>query len=244
MKKHVETCLSPKLFPLFDNKERLIVVADIFRATSSICAAFENKAKEVVAVSSKEECLKYKAKGFVVAGEREGIKLDYADVGNSPHDFLKPEITGKSIALNTTNGSRSIKIASENNNSLAIGAFVNLEALSNFIIKNNKHTLIFCSGWKDHFSLEDSLFAGALANKILEKPNNNFQTDCDATQACIDIWKTAKSNPRKYIDKAAHRYRLKHMKLDNVIDYCMSISITTVIPILQNDKIIDFSAIS
>ncbi len=239
MIKHIETCFSPMLFQLFEKQGRLIVVADIFRATSSICAAFGNGAKEIIAVSEKSECLKYKEKGYIVAGEREGKILDYADMGNSPDDFLTPEIKGKSIVLNTTNGTRTIRIASEYNNPVVIGAFINLGALTEYIIKENKHVLIFCSGWKDHFSLEDSLFAGALANEILIKSNDRYYTKCDATHAAMDIWKAAKNNPRKYIDKAAHRSRLKYMKLDNVIDYCMKISTVNVIPVLKNNRLIN-----
>ncbi len=237
-KKQIETCFSPLLFPLFEKEGRLIIVADIFRATTSICAALDNGAKEVVAISGKEECLKYKEKGFIIAGEREGKVLDYADMGNSPDGFITPEIKGKSIVLNSTNGTRTIKIASENNNHVVIGAFVNLNALVEYIIKSNKHILLFCSGWKDHFSLEDSLFAGALSHNLFYKANNSYSINCDATKAAIDIWKTAKSNPRKYIDKASHRDRLKHMNLDHVIDYCMSMSIADVIPVLQNQRMI------
>jgi len=242
-KKHIETCFSPKLFSLFEKKDRLIVVADIFRATSSICAALGNGAKEIAAVSEKQECLEYKKKGFIIAGEREGKILDYADMGNSPDGFLTPEIKGKSIVLNTTNGTRTIRIAGKYNNPLAIGAFINLKALTDHIINENKHILIFCSGWKDHFSLEDSLFAGALASEVLNSPGDNFYTKCDATLAAIDIWKTAKNNPRKYIDKAAHRLRLKHMKLDNVIDYCMQVSIVNVVPVLRDNRLINFDDI-
>ncbi len=242
-KRLIETCFSPKLFSLFDKQDRLIVVTDIFRATSSICAALGNGAREIVAVSEKQECLEYKKKGFIIAGERDGKLLDYADMGNSPDGFLTPEIKGRSIVLNTTNGTRTIRIAGKHNNPLVIGAFINLKALTDHIIKENKHILIFCSGWKDHFSLEDSLFAGALATEVLSIPETNFHTKCDATHAAIDIWKTAKHDARKYVEKAAHRHRLKHMKLDNVIDYCMQTSIVNVVPVLKNNRLVNFDDI-
>ena len=241
MKNQIETCFSPKLFPLFDKQDRIIVIADIFRATSSICAALGNGAKEIVPLSDKTECLKYKSKGYIVAGEREGKVLDYADMGNSPDGFLTPEITGKSIVLNTTNGTRTIKIASKQSNPVIIGAFVNLKAVTNHLIKANKHILIFCSGYKDHFSLEDSLFAGALTREILDKEKNLFFTRCDATNAAMDLWQVAKNDPRKYINKASHRYRLKHMKLDNIIDYCMKMNIAEVVPVLKDGKLVNIA---
>ncbi len=243
-KKYIETCFSPKLLPLFNKDGRIVVVADIFRATSSICAAFDSGAKEIVPVSEKSDCLHYKAKGFIIAGERDGKILDYADIGNSPDNFTTSEIKGRSIALNTTNGTRTIKIAGESNAPVVIGAFVNLKALTKYLISTDKHILVFCSGYKDHFSLEDSLFAGLLANNILSEANDLFQTKCDATNAAIDLWKTAESNPREYINKASHRDRLQHLKLDNVIDYCMSMSITEVIPILTDNKLVKLTDIS
>ncbi len=235
----IETCFSPKLFPLFEKENRIIVVADIFRATSSICAALSNGVKEILAISEKSECLKYKAMGYIIAGEREGKILDYADIGNSPEVFLSPELKGKSIVLNSTNGTRTIRIASQHNNTVVIGAFVNLKALTDYLINANKHILIFCSGWKDHFSLEDALFAGALAHEVLFYAKDHFHTKCDSTIAALDIWQTASTNPREYIEKASHRHRLKYMKLDNVIDYCMRMNITDVLPVLKDNRLVN-----
>ncbi len=234
-KKNIETCYSPKLFNLFDKTEKLIVISDIFRATSSICAAFDNGAKEIVAISDKDECLEYKEKGYLIAGERQGKILDYADLGNSPNDFSKDVVKDKNLVLNTTNGTKTIKLAATDNNNVVIGAFVNLKALTQYIIKKDMAVLILCSGWKNHYSLEDSLFAGALANKIIINTTGKFYTECDATKAAMDIWEIAKNNPKKYIQKAAHNFRLKNLNLDNVIDYCMSTNITNVIPVLKNN---------
>jgi 2-phosphosulfolactate phosphatase len=104
------------------------------------------------------------------------------------------------------------------------------------VIRENRDLLILCAGWKNKFNLEDSLFAGALAETVLR--NNNYSTACDSVHASIDLWNLARNNMMNYIDKAAQRHRLKKNKLDDVIEYCHTPNLTSLIPMLKDNYLI------
>jgi 2-phosphosulfolactate phosphatase len=154
---------------------------------------------------------------------------------------MEPALVGKTIVMNTTNGTQALKMVKGKNNLVGIGAFLNLQAICHWAMNQNRPIIIFCAGWKDRLSLEDTFFAGAAAQLILEESEGKFFTHCDATLSSIDLWKMGKSNPRAYIEKASHRHRLKIMGLDDVIDYCMQLNISKSTPVLSGHEIVDLN---
>jgi len=230
--KKVEVCFSPALYPEFRNDEAIVVIVDILRATSAIVTAFMNGVNRIIPVATLDEAREYKQKGYFVAAERDGIVRDFADFGNSPHNFKRELIEGQDIVYSTTNGTNCIMMA-QHSYLVLIGAYLNVDALTDYIVKENRDLIILCAGWKNKFNLEDSLFAGALAESMLE--HKEFTTDCDSAHASIDLWNQAKHNIMPYIEKAAQHHRLKKNNLDDVIEYCHTLNLTTMIPALKNN---------
>jgi 2-phosphosulfolactate phosphatase len=239
-RKKIEVCFSPAVYSAFHNKDAIVVIVDILRATSAIITAFMNGANRIIPVATLEEAKAYKDKGYMVAAERDGIVRDFADFGNSPFNFTRDRIKGKDIVYSTTNGTYSITMASESYR-VIIGAYLNLNSIAQYIINKNHDLLILCAGWKNKFNLEDSLFAGALAEEVLK--NSNFYTICDSTLAAIDLWQLAKKDLMSYIDKVAQRHRLKKNKLDDVIEYCHTPDQTEIIPALKENYLVQLSEI-
>jgi 2-phosphosulfolactate phosphatase len=231
-KRKVEVCFSPALFSDFRNDEAVVVIVDILRATSAIVTAFMHGVRRIIPVATLEEASEYKRKGFLVAAERDGIVRDFADFGNSPYNFRREVIEGKDIVYSTTNGTQSIMMAKECHRVL-IGSYLNIGALAEYIVGEDRDIVILCAGWKNKFNLEDTLFAGALAETVLK--NDKFNTCCDSTYASVDLWNMAKNNLMNYLEKAAQRHRLKKNKLDDVIGYCHTPDLTRLIPALKND---------
>jgi 2-phosphosulfolactate phosphatase len=231
----LETCFSPAIYQKHADDENIVVVVDIFRATSAICTAFHNKVKKIIPVSTVEEARQKKLEGYLVASERDGYVLDFADFGNSPFNFTAEMVKGKEIIYSTTNGTRCIQMASHSK-AVVIGSFLNLTALSEWLIQQQSPVLIFCASWKDRFSLEDAVFAGALAQKLLL--SGSFFSACDAVTASIDLWQLAKNNLNEYMMKVAQKERLAVKGLDDCIEFCLSIDYTQVIPICKNGELI------
>jgi 2-phosphosulfolactate phosphatase len=234
-KRKVEVCLTPSVFPEFRNDDAIVVVVDILRATSAIITAFMHGVRKIIPVATLEEAKAYKDKGYMVAAERDGIVRDFADFGNSPYNFQQERIRNNEIVYSTTNGTQCIMMA-RNSYRVLIGGYLNLTALGDFIKAEQRDLLILCAGWKNKFNLEDTLFAGALAEMVLQ--DHTYGTICDSALASIDLWTMARAELMQYIEKAAQRHRLKKNGLDDVIEYCHTPDMTALIPMLKENYLI------
>ena len=129
----VEVVLSPALFPVyFENIDCTVVVIDVFRATSAICAAFESGIDSLIPVATLEEAIEYKKKGFLVGAERNAEVVEGFDFGNSPLGFKDGQFKDKTIVLTTTNGTKAVDMAKSAHN-VVIGAFTNFTAVCDYM---------------------------------------------------------------------------------------------------------------
>lgn len=132
---------------LYTVEDKSVVVVDILRATSSMVTAFAHGIESIYPVAKLEDCRAMKAKGYLIAGEREGEKVADFDLGNSPFEYMTENLKGKQIAFTTTNGTQAIA-KSIGAKEIIIGAFLNLSAVAGHLIKSNNNVLIVCAGWK------------------------------------------------------------------------------------------------
>lgn len=234
-KQNIEVCLSPALFDFHKNKEAVIVVVDILRATSSICNAFANGVKTIIPVETRELAFDMKKQGYTVAAERNGHKLDFADFGNSPFNFSRENVEDKTIVYSTTNGTRTIHQASECNQ-VIIGSFINNKAVTKYLLQTKRDVIIFCAGWKNKINIEDTIYAGCLTASLLE--SDKYETNCDSAKISLDLWKNWKHNIHKLIDTSAQQTRLQEKGLDDCIDFCLQLDQTDIVPVFKNGIIL------
>lgn len=227
----IEACFSPREFEQYEEGFELIVVIDVLRATSAICAAIENGVKGIIPVDSVDEARAYLKKGYLAAAEREGQIVEGFPMGNSPISFLNPELKGDTIVLTTTNGTKAIKIA-ENKETVIIGSLNNLGSLTKWLIRQERNTLVLASGWKDKFNLEDTICAGAIIDGVLE--SGKFASKEDSSVAAKFIYRSAKENIFSYLKASSHRRRLRKLNLNADVNYCLTPNNLTAIPILKN----------
>lgn len=232
----VEVVPSPALFPVyFENTDCTVVVIDVFRATSAICAAFESGIDQLIPVATLEEAIEYKQKGFLVGAERNAKIVEGFDFGNSPLAFKDGQFKGKSLVLTTTNGTKAIEMAKPANR-VVIGAFTNLTAVCDYIEKEDKDVLLLCAGWKDRFNLEDTLFAGAVAEKISQ--NLRFTNLSDSSIAAINMYNSAKEDMYEFLGESSHRKRLSRLNMEEDIIYCLTLDQSSIVPILEGDIVV------
>ncbi|HNB81317.1 MAG TPA: 2-phosphosulfolactate phosphatase, partial [Chitinophagaceae bacterium] len=100
-KPRIETCFSPSLLHLYDISESIVVIIDVFRATSTMAAALEQGALEIIPVSKVEECIALGASmsNTITAGERDGKVAPGLQHGNSPLEYPRSFIEGKRMVL-------------------------------------------------------------------------------------------------------------------------------------------------
>ncbi|MBL4707834.1 MAG: 2-phosphosulfolactate phosphatase [Flavobacteriales bacterium] len=227
----LEVCYSPELFPTYFVKDDcVVVVIDIFRATSAICTAFDHGIKQIIPVATIEEAREYQAKGYVAAAERNGEIVEGFDLGNSPFSYMNPELKGKELVLSTTNGTQAIEKAKAAN-TIIIGSFLNLDAVCRFLEKQNKNVILLCAGWKGRYNLEDSLFAGAVVNQL--KNNPVFTGLSDSSIAADQMYDLAKGDLGEFLKNSSHRRRLAKLNLEKDIDYCLQLNQIDLVPIFN-----------
>jgi 2-phosphosulfolactate phosphatase len=238
-RKKVEVCFSPYLFPLYKEEFDIIVVIDVLRATSAICAAFKNGVKELIPVSTIEEAKEYQKKGFLVGAERKGQIVEGFDFGNSPYSYMIDAVKDQTVVLSTTNGTKSINIAKDSGQ-VVIGALSNLNALNEWLIKENKNVLCLCSGWQNKFNLEDTICAGAILDHMLA--TGNYKSSEDSSIAAKYLFLSAKDNIFGYLKASSHRRRLKNLNLNEDIKFCLTPNTAPVIPVLKGDRLVAVEA--
>lgn len=231
--RNLEVCLTPALLHLHDIKDSIVVVIDIFRATSSICYGIDNGAEAIIPVATIEACKSYSHSDFLLAAERNGEVVEGFDFGNSPFSYTPEKVAGKTIVLTTTNGTHAINM-SRGANKIVIGSFLNLEALCNWIKTQPNNILLLCSGWKDKVNLEDTLFAGGVVHHLKDE---GYDLD-DAGIASEDLYVMAKDDLRTYLKKTSHSERLKKLGIEEDIKFCLNLNVTKSIPVLDGERLI------
>jgi 2-phosphosulfolactate phosphatase len=231
----IEVCYTPQAYPLFQNPDSIVVIIDVLRATSAITTAFYNGVSKMIPVASIEEAQAYKEKGLMVAAERNGEIVNGFDLGNSPFGYMNSKVKGKTIAITTTNGTQAIE-AARKAQQIIIGSFLNLNAIVEYLKAHKKPVLLLCAGWKNKFNLEDSLFAGAVANELIYK--YDFHTACDSTIAAMHLYSLAKIDLYDFLKNSSHRERLAKLDLERDIKYCLTPNQCPVIPIMEGEYLI------
>ena len=123
-KRKIEVCFTPALLPLYDISNSIVVVIDVFRATSSICYGIENGVEAIIPVATVEDCLRHDGNGYLLAAERDGKVVDGFDFGNSPFAYAEDKVKGKTVVLTTTNGTFAIDESKKTAHQVIIGSFL------------------------------------------------------------------------------------------------------------------------
>jgi len=217
---------------LYTVQDRTVVVVDILRATSCMTTAFAHGITSIMPFAKLEDCLAKKAEGYYTAGERDGKKVEGCDLGNSPFEYMNPELKGKQIAFTTTNGTQAIA-KSDGAREIIIGSFLNLSTVANYLRQSSNNVLVVCAGWKGKVNLEDTLFAGALVELL----KDNIEPDCDAPLMAQHLYNQGKKNLLAFLQNSSHVKRLARLNIHKDIEFCLTPDQYTVLPILRNKSL-------
>lgn len=174
----LEVLFAPAEYAVLDRRglrETVCVVFDVLRATSTMATALSNGATAVVPVAEISEALTVRERQpeVLLAGERDGVRIEGHlaggvdfDLGNSPREFTAARVSGKTIVMTTTNGTRALR-ACARAAVVVLGSFLNLGATARYIEERSpRDLLVVCSGTLDQAAYEDVLGAGALCDLL------------------------------------------------------------------------------
>ena len=231
----IEVCYTPQAYNLFHKDEAIVVVIDVFRATSAIVTAFYNGVSKMIPVATVQEAKEYQANGFMAAAERDGEMMEGFELGNSPFGYMNSKVKGKTIAISTTNGTQAIE-ASRKASKIIIGSFLNLEVVCEYLVAQKKDVILVCAGWKNKFNLEDTLFAGAVVDSLTSQ--SDFEIDCDSAIAAKHLYNVAKDNMYDFLSNSSHRNRLAKLDLERDIKYCLTLNLCPIIPVMEGKYLV------
>ena len=234
----LHTALSPALLQLYNVSNSIVVIIDVLRATSTIATVLHNGAKCIIPVDSVAECIRIgKQIEGITAGERDGQVAEGLQYGNSPFEYPREFVSGKTLVLTTTNGTKLLHIALDKGaKKIITGSFVNLTAVCNYFIEKKRPVILGCAAWKDRVNIEDTLFAGAVINRI----KDHFDINCDASQMAETMYIDAKEDLYEFLKNknASHYHRLTKFGLEQDIRYCLSADTANILCVYDGGKLV------
>ena len=236
-KPSLHTCLSPALLHLYDVANSVVVIIDVFRATSTIASALHNGARSVVPVDSVPKAIEIaRSIDGIAAGERDGMIAEGLQHGNSPLEYTPDFIGGRVLVLTTTNGTRLLQMALDRNaDTIISGSFPNLSKVCDFLLASGKSVILGCAGWKDRFNLEDTLFAGAVIDRIGEQ----FTIHCDSSRMAVDMYRQQKGNLVEFAPQLTHYHRLvNRFGLIKDIEFCLTVDAASVLAVYRDGRLV------
>jgi len=233
----LHTSLSPALLNLYDVSNSIVVIIDVLRATSTIATALYNGAKCVIPVDSVTRCIEIGRQiEAITAGERDGQIAEGLEFGNSPFEYPRKFVEGKTLVLTTTNGTRLLHMALEKGaKQIVTGSFPNLSAVGDYLLASKQNVILGCAAWKDRVNIEDMLFAGAVISRI----GDHFSINCDSSHLAETMYEKAKKDLFNFMKKneASHYHRLMNFGLEKDVRYCLTSDGANVLPVYDEGKL-------
>lgn len=233
----LHTAMSPALLHLYNVSQATVVIIDVLRATSTIATALYNGAKHIVPVDSVAKCIELGRQiNCITAGERDGKIAEGLSYGNSPFEYSRDFIGGKILVLTTTNGTRLLHMALDKGaKEIVTGSFANLNAVTDYLIQQKNNVILACAAWKDRINIEDTLFAGA----VIDKVQQHFRIECDASHIANNLYRKASGDLFTFMkeNNASHYNRLMNYGLEKDIRYCLEPNLANVLPIYEAGKL-------
>jgi 2-phosphosulfolactate phosphatase len=151
----------------------IAVVIDVLRASTTIITALAHGATRVRPVLTIEEArAEAAARDALLGGERGGRRIDGFDLGNSPLEYSRDRVGGRSIVITTTNGTAALHACKEATEVL-IGAIVNRTAVAACARSLAEQRAgcdahLVCAGTEGAVTEEDLLAAGAILDAVVQ----------------------------------------------------------------------------
>jgi 2-phosphosulfolactate phosphatase len=220
---------------------RVVAVIDVLRASTSIATALSNGARAVVPLESSDEVIT-RAKAFErrdvkLAGERRMLPIPGFDFGNSPLEFTRENIEGKTVLMTTTNGTVAIT-NTQGARDVVIASYVNFTAVCTMLrtaLRGGADIAIICAGRERQFALEDAGCAGRYVNHVSKRMTN--VTLNDAAQACALIDRKYGDQIVRLFEASEHGRSLREAGFGDDLAACAAVDSFPVIPLYQDRQI-------
>lgn len=224
-----------------DVQGRIVAIIDVLRASTSIAIALANGAKAIIPTESSEEAV-IRAKNFArsevrLAGERRMHPIPGFDFGNSPRDFTREAVEGKTILMTTTNGTPAL-LGVQGARDVVVASYVNFSAVLALLragLRGGAEVAIICAGRDRQFSLEDAACAGRYARHITKRLANIHVND--GARASMYLDGRYRDDQRRLFEDSAHGAALIEAGYEADLAVCGAVDSTPVVPVYADRQI-------
>ena len=237
--KQIDVCLTPDLLHHHAVENTIVVVADVFRATSCMVTAFAHGVKTIVPVATIDECRRWQERGYLAAAERNARWIEGFELDNSPFTYMNEQIRDANVAMTTTNGTLAIT-RSRSAVKVLVGSFLNLEAIVRYLKTERYDVMVLCAGWKGRVNMEDTLFAGALVARL----KDSYAMAEDSAIMAWRLYEQGKDNMAAYLSNSSHIKRLQRLGIQKDITYCLQHDLYDVVPVLRGNALVAMESVS
>ena len=221
-------------------KDKLVIIIDVLRATSTMVTALANGCQAIVPVLTPQEALQKRliTPGALLGAERQAMCIEGFDLGNSPFDYVPEKVGGRRVIMTTTNGTRAIRACNEAPY-VWMASFLNLKSIVQAVHRKFEEYLelegiiIFCAGTEERFDLPDILCAGMLIDAIGPEVMLN-----DLGVAARTLYKVNEDNIIETILHTDHARKLVSLGFEDDVIYCATSNILPIVPVLVQDEIV------
>jgi len=221
-------------------EDKLVIIIDVLRTTSTMVTALANGCQSIVPVLTPEEALakRLMIPGALLGGESQELRIEGFDLSNSPFDYVPEKVGGKRVIMSTTDGTRAIRAAA-GAPYVWIASFLNLESIVHALFRKFEQErflqgiVIFCAGKEERFDLSDTLCAGMLIDALGPDVELN-----DLGQAALMLYHMAEDNLVNVIRYSDHGRKLTSYGLERDVIYCSTPNILPIVPVLMDGEIV------
>ncbi|MBK6765934.1 MAG: 2-phosphosulfolactate phosphatase [bacterium] len=234
---NIRVFATPREWTEDDVRGTTAIVIDVLRASSTIIQALSNGAREVVPVATPAEAGELAAKAgrgdVILGGERDGKMIEGFDLGNSPLEYTKERIAGRTIVFASTNGAPAL-VRCKTADHVLVATFNNYGAAVAAARSLGSDVSIICSGRAGKFSLEDFVGAGKLVEGIASQ---GAPLAHDGAQAAFDLFRYYRSQLTELVKNSYHGKYLATLGFEADLEHCAKVDTHPIVPALIEGKI-------
>ena len=237
----LDVFFTPSHVKSVDTVGRLVAIVDVLRASTSVATALGNGARTVIPVEGADEVImrarEFERSEIRLAGEQKMLPITGFDLGNSPQDFTREAVEGKTILITTTNGTRAL-LGVQGARDIVIASYVNFTAvltLMKVAASSNTDIAIICAGEEGSFTLEDAACAGRYVRAIPKRSDSVSVNDAAAASVLIE--KKYGDNIAKVFKESSHGQALQEAGFGADLAAAAEVDAYPVVPIYQDRQI-------
>ena len=236
----LDVFFTPIQAKIADTAGRLVVIVDVLRASTTVATALGNGAKTVMPLEGADEVIsrskEFHRSAVILAGEQKMLPISGFDLGNSPQDFTKKAVEGKTILITTTNGTRAL-LGVQGARDIVIASYVNFTAvlaMMKVAASSNTDIAVICAGEEGGFTLEDAACAGRYVKALPKRADLHLN---DAASASVLIEKKYGENIAKLFKESTHGQALQEAGFGDDLAAAAKVDAYPVVPIYQERQI-------